>query len=208
MPLVRRGGGGAPPADTGGEAAADKLRSGTSDERWAAARDLAEQPGGVDVLADALSAETDPRVREAILTGLARIGTPRSAAAITPLIHSDDASLRTEAIDALRLMPAALAAVLEALLSDADSDVRLLACDLARQLPAQAATEILSDLLARETEANVCAAAVEVLAESGGPEALPALAACAERFAGVPFLAFSLKVAGDRIRAQAPARDG
>ena len=45
--------------------------------------------------------------------------------------------------------------------------------------------------------------AVEVLAEVGGAEALPALARCAERFRGTPFLEFSIKVAADRIRAQA-----
>jgi hypothetical protein len=43
------------------------------------------------------------------------------------------------------------------------------------------------------------AAAVEVLAEIGQPDVLPALASCAERFAGDEFLAFSLKVAVERI---------
>ena len=41
---------------------------------------------------------------------------------------------------------------------------------------------LLCALLSSETEANVCAAAIDVLAEVGGPEALPVLAACAERF--------------------------
>ena len=55
-----------------------------------------------------------------------------------------------------------------------------------------------------ETEANVCAAAVEVLAEIGGPEALPALARCASvSRRSVPRL--RIKVAIDRIGAPPPA---
>ena len=68
-----------------------------------------------------------------------------------------------------------------------------------RDLPEDEANRLLGDLLARETEKNVAAAAVEVLAEIGRPEVLPALAACAERFAGDGFLVFSIKVAADRI---------
>ena len=208
MPLVRKGGDAPVRPSDGGASAADKLLSGTDDERWAAARALSGQPGAVAALGGALRSETDARVREAILTGLARVGTPESAEAIIPLIRSDDAGLRTGAIDALRAMPRALSAHLGGLLSDPDADVRLLACDLARELPAPEATRLLCDLLVRDPEANVCAAAVEVLTECGTPEALPALAACAERFPDVPFLVFSLRIVGDRIRAQTPAHDG
>ena len=208
MPLVRKGVGTSPPPEAGPEGPAGRLRSGTPDERWAAARDLSGQPAAVAALSAALSSERDARVREAILTGLARVGTPQSAEAILPLIRSDDASLRTGAIDALRLMPQVLEAHLGALLDDPDSDVRVLACDLTRQLPGAKATQLLAELLDRETEPNVCAAAAEVLAEEGDPDALPALAACAKRFAEVPFLVFSLKIAGDRIRAQGAAQDG
>ena len=38
-----------------------------------------------------------------------------------------------------------------------------------------------------------------MLAEIGRPEALPSLARCATRFAGDPFIAFSIKVATERI---------
>jgi HEAT repeat protein len=169
---------------------------------------MAGQPQAVTALGDALLRETDPRVREAILTALARIGTDESAAAILPLIRSDDAGLRTGAIDALRLMPRALAARLQRLLVDPDPDVRLLASDLARELPALEATRLLCNLLADEPEANVSAAAVDVLAECGTLEALPVLAATSQRFAEVPFLAFACKIAADRIRANTSASDG
>ena len=85
------------------------------------------------------------------------------------------------------------------LLADPDADVRLLSCELARGLPDDEANRLLCELLEVETEKNVCAAAVEVLAEIGRPEALPSLTRCATRFDGDPFIAFSIKVATERI---------
>jgi HEAT repeat protein len=193
MPLVRR-----PPPPT--EAAAPAAGPGQgSDERWSAARAAADRPDGVMLLATALAGESDPRVREAIFTGLARIATVESAGVVAPYVRSDDAGLRTGAMDALRAMPDAARAHLSALLADSDADVRLLSCELARGLPESEANRLLGDLLERETEKNVCAAAIEVLAEIGRPEALPALRRCAARFAADPFIAFSVKVATDRI---------
>jgi HEAT repeat protein len=162
-------------------------------------RAAAAQPGGVARLAEALEHERDPRVLQAIFTGLASAATAESAAAVVPFIRSEEASLRAAALDALRVMPEASRPHISRLLADPDPDVRLLSCELVRDFPEGEANRLLSDLLDRETEKNVAAAAIEVLAEIGSPQALPALAACAERFAGDPFLAFSIKVAIDRI---------
>ena len=194
MPLVRR-----PSPPTEASAAPASLTEGTSDQRWAAVRAAAERPDGVPLLVAALPREADPRVREAIFTGLARAATAESAAAVIPYIRSDDASLRIAAIDALRAMPGAARPYVAALLADPDVDVRLLSCELARDLPADEANRLLGDLLVRETEKNVAAAAVEVLAEVGRPEVLPALSACADRFAGDGFLLFSIRIAAERI---------
>jgi len=193
MPLVRKPSTPTPPTSSG------SLTDGTSDERWAAARLAAEKPDGVTVLSSALARENDPRVREAIFTGLARIATAESALAVVPYLRSDDASLRTGAIDALRAMPGAAGPHLPHLLADPDADVRLLSCELARGLPDEEANRLLCELLEGESEKNVCAAAVEVLAEIGRPEALPSLTRCATRFDGDPFIAFSVKVAIERI---------
>jgi HEAT repeat protein len=195
MPLIRRP---SPPSELSVSAPAS-LTEGTSDQRWAAVRAAAAKPGGVALLAAALTHERDPHVLEAIFTGLARVATEESAAAVVPFIRSEDASLRASALDALRAMPEASRPHVARLLADPDADVRLLSCELVRGLPEGEANQLLSDLLDRETEKNVAAAAVEVLAEIGRPEALPALARCAERFAGDSFLAFSIKVATDRI---------
>jgi HEAT repeat protein len=155
-------------------------------------------------LAQALSHESEPRVREAIFTALARIKTPESAQAVLPYLLSDDANIRTGALDALRVMPEAAKPYLPQLLADADADVRLLACDLTRNMRDADAPHWLCTLLETEPQANVCAAAVEVLAEIGDAQALPALWRCAARFPADPFLDFAIKIAVDRLRAQSP----
>jgi HEAT repeat protein len=199
MPLVRK-----PPSVTAtpapdGRKLAEIFAAGSDDERWTAARSAAESPAGVAVLADALAKERIPRVREAIFTALARIATPEGAAVALPYLRSDDAAERTGALDALRAMPTAATGHLPQLLNDSDPDVRLLACEIARVLPAGGASRALEELLERETNSNVCSAAVEVLAETGNVTSLPILARCAARFPDDPFLTFAVKVASDRI---------
>lgn len=202
MPLVRKDTTG---LTTAPGATTDGLRSASADERFAAARDMAGQAAAVPALAAALASESDPRVREAILTGLARVGDSRAAEVIIPLIGSGDASVRTAALDALRLMPQAVTEHLGGLLKDPDPDIRLLACELARNLPGPVATRLMGELLREEDQENVCASALDVLAEVGGPEALPVLALCQARFAETPFLAFALRVTTDRINAKPPS---
>lgn len=208
MPLIRKDPG--PPVAPSAAAApeaAGLLTHGSADERWSAARRLAEQPDGAAALAAALPGESDARVREAILTGLIRHGGDAGVRALLPQIHSDDARLRTEALDALKAMPQALEPHLRDLLADADPDVRLLSCDIVRVLPAGRASKMLCELLDRETEANVCAAAIDTLAEVGGPDALAALDRCARRFPDQPFLAFATAAASQRI-GPGPSRRG
>lgn len=179
---------------------------GNVDERWAAARAAADLPSGVEILSRALATETEPRVREAIFTSLARIRTPASAATVAPYLRSDDPDVRTAALDALKAMPDATTPHLPGLLGDSDADLRLLVCELVRDQPAAAANAMLVALLNSEPEANVCAAAIEVLAEIGTPASLPALAQCAARFPEDPFLGFAIGMARDRIGTQAMPR--
>lgn len=208
MPLIRKPPGLTSPPLPDPAIVFTALASGTDDERWAAARAAADLPDGVNALGAALATERNARVREAIFTSLARIGTVRSVEWVVPFLRSDDANLRTGALDALRAMKRVVASHAAQLLHDEDADVRLLACELARNLPAEDATRMLCELLDSEAQANVCAAAVEVLAEIGGPEALPILERCADRFRGTAFLEFSIRVTADRIRAQSsPPRE-
>jgi len=105
-------------------------------------------------------------------------------------------------------MPGIVPGRLESLLCDPDPDVRLLACDLARDLSSQEASILLSSLIEVDPSVNVCAAAVDVLAEIGAPDTLPSLVRCAARFADRPFLGFAVKVASERIGSRFPARHG
>lgn len=178
------------------------LVEGNTEERWGAARAASGVTGGAKALGAALLLERDARVREAILTSLTRMASPDAVEAVLPLMRAEIAALRTGAIDALRAMKQAAWPYLPQLLADPDADVRLLACEITRTLPGGEATTLLCGLIERESEANVCASAIEVLAELGTAEALPALERCAARFQGKRFLEFSIKVTSDRIRSQ------
>jgi len=199
MPLVRRDIA-RPPAASADEAAArDALRSADPDMRWNAARALGADPASVASLAAALRTEPVPRVREAIMTALMRIGDEESVKALLPYLREQDAARRGAAIEALQALPDATAPFLSALLHDADSDVRILAVELVRGMPAAEATRLLCDILEHEPHPNVCASAVDALAEVGTRDALPALEHCSRRFADTPFLPFAISIAVTRI---------
>jgi HEAT repeat protein len=175
------------------------LDSSDADSRWTAARALAGQADAVSALAAALAREAIPRVREAMMIALIRIGNPASIEVILPYLRSQDASVRSAAIEALQGLPDAIAPFMSPLLNDGDSDVRLLATELVRNMEASKATRLLCELIEREPHPNVCAAAIDVLTEVGTPDALPTLERCAVRFAATPFLPFAVSVAMSRI---------
>lgn len=201
MPLVRKPTQPAAHPKPGAAEVLTGLGSANAEERWAAARAAAELPDAAATLAAALPQESDARVREAMFTSLARIGTRDSIAGMLPMLRSNDAALRTGALDALRSSVIATQELLPLLLNDPDVDVRILSCELARSLPGDEASRSLGALLDRETEINVCTSAIDVLAEVGNHTALPALARCAQRFSQVPFLTFAVRLATDRITA-------
>jgi HEAT repeat protein len=203
MPFVKR----ETPAKTAAEkpdltAELVNLQSADADIRWSAARALGAHPEAVPALAAALAAEQAPKVREALATALLRVGNQASVECLVPHLRSPDAGLRAVAIEALQAMPEATQPFMNRLLADEDSDVRILALELVRGMPAEDVTRMVCGLLEREQHANVCAAAVDVLAEIGTPQALPALRACAVRFAGTPFLPFAVSAAIARISAE------
>jgi HEAT repeat protein len=177
----------------------EELGSPNPDQRWTAARALGDHPETVPALAAALKVEDVPRVREAIMTALVRVGDEASVQTLLPYLRSSDAARRGAAVDALQSLPGAVTPFLAPLLQDDDADVRILAIELVRGLPAPEATLLLCSVLANETHPNVCASAVDALAEVGTPDALPVLQKCAARFAGTPFLPFAISVAIARI---------
>jgi HEAT repeat protein len=185
-----------------------ELVSGNQEERWSAARAAVNVPGASDALAAALRTEADPRVREAMFTSLARIGSAQSVQELVGFLRADNASLRTGALDALRMAHEVVRDQLPSLINDADGDVRVLSCEVVRGLSPAEATRMLCELLQSEQEPNVCAAAIDVLAEVGDASALAVLAQCENRFGDTPFLAFAIKVATARILEQSTDRHG
>jgi len=208
MPLIRKppsaGSGTATPAPDP-TALVDALAHGNDDERWSAARAAADYPSMVPALGDAVARERSPAVREALFSALARIATAQSVEAVLPFLRSDEALLRTEASDALLAMRSAAGPYVPALLKDQDPSIRILACVLVRDMPSRDAANLCCELLSSESDINVCAAAVEALAEIGESSALPALLRCAERFRDTPFLQFSIRLAIERARSHAPS---
>jgi HEAT repeat protein len=198
MPLVKGGAGG---SNVSGDPTPQRptLDSSDAESRWTAARALAGQAEAVPELAAALGHEMVPRVREAIMTALIRIGDTASVEAILPYLRSQDAGIRAAAIESLQALPDAITPFMAPLFNDGDSDVRLLATELARNMNASEATRLLCDLIEREQHPNVCAAAIDVLMEVGTREAIPALEICAVRFAETPFLPFAISVAVARL---------
>ena len=197
MPLIRGKKVGASGETSGSQQAA--LDSPDANSRWTAARALAGQADAVPALAVALAREPIPRVREAMMTALIRIGNAASIEVLLPYLRSQDAGVRAAAIEALQALPDAIAPFMTPLLSDGDSDVRLLATELARNMEGSEATRLLCELIDHEHHPNVCAAAIDVLTEVGTPDALPTLERCAVRFAATPFLPFAVAVAMSRI---------
>jgi HEAT repeat protein len=207
MPLIRK-----PPSEAAGRTAAAPdpaavfaaLARGSDDERWAAARAAVDLPDSVPALEDALRRERSPVVREALFSALAHLASPQSVEAVLPFLRSDDALIRTEASDALLAMKGVVWSYVAPLLRDPSSDVRILACGLVREMPGEVAVSLCCGVLDSDPEPNVCAAAVDVLAEVGESSALPVLERCAKRFGDTPFLTFSIQMAIERVRSQAP----
>lgn len=203
MPLIRRD---APPATPDRDAPVSgtvpSLAAVASEDRRAAARRLVVTAETRDATARVLFQENDESVLQALFTALVRSSNPTSVGIALELLRSDDARLRTGALDALKAMPAHVLPHMAQLLRDADTDVRILACDLARAQPPEAIVELLGPVLETDGDGNVCGAAIEVMADVATPEHVPLLLRCAERFPADPFLAFSARTAAQRIGAR------
>ena len=178
------------------------LRSDDLETRWRAARALGGCAEAVPELAAALAVEQAPQVRESLATALLRVGNKASVASLVPHLRSPDAGLRAVAIETLQALPEVTRPFMDSLLADEDSDVRILALELLRGMRSEDVTRLVCGLLEREQHPNVAASAVDVLAEIGTSECLPALRSCAVRFAGIPFLPFAVSAAIARISAE------
>lgn len=175
------------------------LKTGSTDQRSLAARSLGKFADAAQALGEALIGEDEKAVREAILVSLAAFDTEASFDAVLPLLRSDNAKLRSGALDTLKAMPVTGAVRLGALMNDPDPDIRILACELARDITSNEAQRALRAVIETDPLANVCAAAIELLAEIGSQDDLPIIERCLKRFPDESFLAFSVSIARTRL---------
>jgi HEAT repeat protein len=182
-----------------GQWIADLTSSDTSTRRRAA-RALAALPDAVPVVCAHLPDEPNLSVRSIILTGLIINKSPSVVAGLLPLLGGEDANLRNGAIEALQQMPDEVAPHVEAMLAASDSDVRIFAINVLAALPHPMVPEWLRRVVTLDPHVNVCAEALDALAEVGEPDAIPALEALADRFPDVAFIRFAVDAAVRRIR--------
>jgi HEAT repeat protein len=178
---------------------AAQLCSGEPALRRQAARELAHMAEGIPKLCDHLEREPAVSVRSVILTALIQ---SRSGAAVEGLIRylrSENTALRNEVVEALQEMPGEIAPYMEALLSDPESDVRIFAVNILSVLPNARAPEWLNKVILEDRHVNVCAAAVDCLAEVGTPASIPALKELRLRFGDQPFMTFAIDATLKRI---------
>jgi HEAT repeat protein len=166
--------------------------------RWAA-RDLANEPRAAASLCAQLPLERDASVRVALFNSALQIGGASIVQGMVPLLRSEDAGLRNGAIEVLAGLPEAVAPHIDALLHDADSDVRIFTVNLLGDLRHPQVPQWLAMVLTHDSAVNVVGAALEVAAEVGTPQTLPALRAARARFASDAYITFSVDLAVERI---------
>ena len=162
------------------------------DRRREAALGLDGHADAIPVLVRRLGVETEPAVRDAVLTTLAAHDTPAVATALAGHLASDDAGLRTAVAEALATMRASVPALMPALSTDPDHDVRIMAAMVLADLPHPQAQTWLVEMIDRDPHPNVVAAAIDALLPSAGPEHLALLRRAADRFPDDPFLRFTI----------------
>jgi HEAT repeat protein len=171
-----------------------------SARRWAA-RDLADCPDSSAALITQLLREEDNSVREIILTTLTQLGDEEAVAGLVNCLRSEDASLRNEAIEAMKLLPDEVAPIMGQLLKDPDPDVRIFAVNVLESLRHEQVEQWLNDVIQLDAHVNVCAAAVDLLGEVGTSYSWDALKSLKSRFPDEPYICFAADLALKRISA-------
>lgn len=166
--------------------------------RWAA-RDLAQYPEAAPLVCARLTQEGDASVRAVLFSTATKLGGRDVVQAMVQLLRSEEPALRNGAIEVLAGLPDAVTPHIDRLLADADSDVRIFTVNLLGELRHPQVPRWLAQVLHTEAEVNVVGAALEVLAEVGGPENLSALREAKRRFAADPYIGFSVDLAIERI---------
>ncbi|SEP79459.1 HEAT repeat-containing protein [Ectothiorhodospira magna] len=169
-----------------------------SKRRWAA-RDLAEHPAATGALVSRLRRETDATVLQVIVTALGCLANDEAIRGLIDCLYSENAMLRNTAIEVLKELPDPVAPHMGELLHDADPDVRIFAVNVLESLRHPQVEAWLVEVILKDEHINVCATAVDLLGEVGGPQSRDALAALKQRFPEEPYIQFAADLALKRI---------
>ena len=140
-------------------------------------------------------------MRAALFNTLTQLGDELAVTAFVELLRSEDAELRNGSIAALKCLPEQTGRHISMLLQDQDADVRIFTINILEALPHSDVPIWLSQVIEEEQNVNVCAAALDLLAEQGTSEMVPALQAVKERFADTPYITFVVDLIIERIGA-------
>ena len=159
----------------------------------------AARAGQSDLLVETLKSDSDPFVRELILTNLARFGGVQAIEKLARLIDDEDPQLRNSVIETLSCMGEEVIDRLASMLDDEDHNVRIYVLTTLGMVKNPRAAAVALQAALTDANINVCAAALDVVASSGSPEMIPQISAVADRFPKQPFLAFAARAAINRI---------
>jgi HEAT repeat protein len=176
------------------------LESADAAVRRHSARDMARCPNAVEALSNLLKQEEDVAVREAILGTLAKLKQPSAVKELVACLRSEDAALRNEAIETLKHISLDLSVTIKSLLSDPDADVRIFVVNILESRCEPDVEKWLIDVIERDQNTNVCAAAADLLCEVGTEAALDPLLRLKARFASEAYIQFASDLALKRIR--------
>jgi len=176
-----------------------QLSSENPKERRWAARDLADYKEASSYLVEQLMKEKDIAVREIIISSLLAIGDEIAIAGLINCLKSDDAHLRNSAIEALKQVSEKVSPYIEKLLQDREPDVRIFAVNILESLRHPNVVKWLIEVIEKDENVNVCATALDLLAEVGTEEAIPAIKKVRERFKNEPYIQFASDIALKRI---------
>jgi HEAT repeat protein len=166
--------------------------------RWAA-RDLSSYQNAAESLLQQLSQESDRAVREAIFVSLTQIGNQGAVNGLITCLRSEVVNLRNDAIEAMKLMPDAVAPMMQGLLHDPDPDIRIFAVNILESLRHPKVESWLIDVITKDPHLNVCATALDLLAEVGSQQSIEPLQQLKQRYSDEPFIQFAIDIALTRI---------
>ncbi|WP_353684299.1 HEAT repeat domain-containing protein [Thermodesulfovibrio sp. 3907-1M] len=172
--------------------------SNPTERRWAA-RDLTQYEGASGYLIAQLMKEKDISVRELIISSLIAIGDEKAIEGLIDCLKSDDAHLRNSAIEALKQIPDKVAPHIERLLNSSEPDVRIFTINILESLRHPDVIKWLIEVIERDENVNVCATALDLLAEIGTEKAIPAIKRVKEKFKDEPYIQFAADLALRRI---------